>query len=62
MERSNEGELAQRIAAVKEATKRQLKMADVFQMYQDMLAFADHEQGKEEAVITLFKFLPAINN
>ena len=62
MDRSNEGELAQRIAAVKEVTKRQLKMAEVFQLYQDMLAFADQYQGKEEAAIILIKFLPAINN
>lgn len=62
MERINEAELAQLIAAVKQTTKKHLKMAEAFQMYQDMLAFADKEQGKEEAAITLIKFLPAINN
>ena len=62
MERINEVERAQLIATVKETTKKQLKMAEAFQMYQDMLAFADKEQGKEEAAITLIKFLPAINN
>lgn len=62
MERNNEGELAQRIATVKEATKKQLNIADAFQIYQDLLTFADKEKGKEEAVITLIKFLPAISN
>lgn len=62
MERNNEGEIAQRIATVKEATKKPLKMAEAFQMYLDVLAFADREQGKEEAVITLIKFLSVVSN